>query len=184
MGPSASDAELLAATRSSAQAFAFFYDRYEAAVAGYFMRRTRDPDIAADLTAEVFASALRAAGRYKPHSVSAASWLFTIAHNTLATSIRRGRVEAAARTRLGLREAVAVEPDSLERVSALAADDSWATELLERLPPEQRDAVRARILEEREYAEIAAELKTSELVVRKRVSRGLASLRNELEGDR
>ncbi len=34
-----SDAELLAATRSEPEAFAVFYDRYEAAVAGYFMGR-------------------------------------------------------------------------------------------------------------------------------------------------
>jgi hypothetical protein len=46
-----SDAELLAAASSDPVAFGRFYDRYEAAVAGYFVRRTRIPEVAADLTA-------------------------------------------------------------------------------------------------------------------------------------
>jgi RNA polymerase sigma-70 factor (ECF subfamily) len=52
---------------------------------------------------------------------------------------------------------------------------------LERLPAEQREAIRARILDEQSYREIATRLRTSQLVVRKRVSRGLATLREELE---
>ena len=39
----------------------------------------------------------------------------------------------------------------------------------------------ARIVEERSYAEVARELKTSELVVRKRVSRGLSALRAQTD---
>ena len=52
----------------------------------------------------------------------------------------------------------------------------------ESLPADQRDAVQARIVEERPYPEIARELRTSEMVVRKRVSRGLATLRERMEG--
>jgi hypothetical protein len=43
----ASDAALLAASGSDPEAFARFYDRYEAALVGYFGRRTGDPEIAA-----------------------------------------------------------------------------------------------------------------------------------------
>lgn len=176
-----SDAELLAAARSDADAFASFYDRYEAPIVGYFMRRTGDAELAADLTAEVFAAALAAAARYRPEAPSAAGWLFTIAHNTLATSLRRGRVEARARRRMGIRDAVELASDDLERIEAAAGREGWVTELMERLPPEQREAIRARILEERSYGEIATRLRTSQLVIRKRVSRGLATLREELE---
>ena len=38
-----------------------------------------------------------------------------------------------------------------------------------------------RIVEERTYPEIAVELRCSEMVVRKRVSRGLSRLRRQLE---
>ena len=52
------DAQLLAATRSDPEAFARFYERYERSIVGYFMRRTADPELTADLTAETFAAAL------------------------------------------------------------------------------------------------------------------------------
>lgn len=52
--------------------------------------------------------------------------------------------------------------------------------LLAALPPDQHAAVRARVLEERGYDEIAAELECSTAVVRQRVSRGLSTLRTHL----
>jgi RNA polymerase sigma factor (sigma-70 family) len=52
--------------------------------------------------------------------------------------------------------------------------------LLAELPPDEQVAVRARVIEERDYSEIASELGCSELVVRKRVSRGLSRLRAAL----
>jgi len=176
-----SDRELLAAARSDPDAFAAFYDRYETPVVGYFMRRTGDPEVAADLTGEVFAAVLGSAHRYRAQAPTAAGWLFTIAHHALAQSLRRGRVEARARRRLGIRDAISFQEEDLERVEEAASASGWVGELLERLPVEQRDAVRARIVDERSYPDIAGELEISELVVRKRVSRGLSNLRAELE---
>ena len=75
--------------------------------------------------------------------------------------------------------------EALERVEALATADASAQFLregLEALPADQREAVLARVLDEQDYAEIAATARTSESVVRKRVSRGLAGLRSRLEG--
>ncbi|HEX3874827.1 MAG TPA: RNA polymerase sigma factor [Solirubrobacteraceae bacterium] len=178
------DGDLLAATRSDPEAFASFYDRYETSVVGYFMRCTRDPELAADLTAEVFAAALGAARRYRPDEPTAAGWLFTIARNTIAKSVRRGQVESRARARLGIREAIGLGAGELERVEAEASGDGWVLHLLDRLPVSQREAIRARIVDERTYVEIAADLRTSELVIRKRVSRGLATLKAELERPR
>ena len=65
---------------------------------------------------------------------------------------------------------------ALERVEAIASSDVALAALAE-LPDDQRAAVRARIVEERAYAEIAVSARTSESVIRKRVSRGLAGLR-------
>ena len=172
------DAELLAAALVDPEAFGRFYDRYEAAVAGYFMRRTGVPEVAADLTAEVFADALAAAARYRPDGPTAAMWLFAIARNKLSNSMRRGRVEARARRRAGV-ERVELHEDGLARLAA-AEGDRWVVEMLDGLPVEQREAIRARVLNERDYQDIAGELRASELVVRKRVSRGLAKLRQRL----
>lgn len=180
-----SDAELLAATQTEAEAFAAFYRRYERLILGFLMRRTGNPELAADLMAEVFAAALRAAHRYRPDSDSdsdtAGGWLLTIAQRTLLSSLRRGRVEDRARRKLGIREAVTFSGEELERIEALASLDGQSVELLGRLPAAQREAIRARVLDEDSYREIAARLKTSELVVRKRVSRGLSTLKRQLE---
>lgn len=183
----ATDTELLAATGSDPEAFGEFYDRFETAVVGYLLRRTGDVELAIDLAGEVFATALQSAGRYRPGAKdgqSAAPWLFTIAQNKLTDARRRGQVESRARRRLGLREAVEYDDEALDRIESKLSQTGWVTKLLERLPDDQREAVRARILDERPYGEIAGELQTSELVVRKRVSRGLAALRKSMEETR
>ena len=68
---------------------------------------------------------------------------------------------------------------ALERIESLEGDQ--ALQLLGELPTDQRRAIEGRVLEERDYRELAAELTCSESVMRQRVSRGLRSLRERLE---
>jgi RNA polymerase sigma-70 factor (ECF subfamily) len=68
-----------------------------------------------------------------------------------------------------------------ETVERIAALDRTALTLVEELPRDQQEAVRARVVDERDYAEIATDLRCSEAVVRKRVSRGLGTMRARLE---
>src|SRR3954465_3821579 len=96
------DEELLRACARDADAFATFYGRHVHAVAGWFLRRTRSPELAADLTAETFADALRGVRRFDPKRGLAIAWLFGIAHRELARAVERGRVEDRARRRLRL----------------------------------------------------------------------------------
>jgi Sigma-70, region 4 len=86
-----------------------------------------------------------------------------IAEHKLIDSLRRARVDSSARQRLGP-EPVTLEDADLERVEELASlgDDGYVERLLRDLPPDQRDAVHARVLDERSYAEIAGELHCSE----------------------
>ena len=58
--PDVDDGALLALVRSEPEAFGMFYRRYERSVLGYFMRRTGDAEVAADLAAETFAAAFSA----------------------------------------------------------------------------------------------------------------------------
>ena len=79
---------------------------------------------------------------------------------------------------------IAITDADLERVEALATAEAVTPLLrqgLRELPRDQREAVVARVLAEDEYADIAARARTSELVIRKRVQRGLTSLRHRLE---
>jgi len=175
------DEELLCVAFEDGDAFAVFYGRYERPVAGFFVRATGSGELAGDLTAEVFAQALDAASRFDPALGSAAAWLFGIARHVLLRSRERGRVEDGARRRLGMPR-LELDDDAIARIE-LAGSDGRALELLSQLPADQRDAVVARVVDERGYGEIAGELQCSESVVRKRVSRGLAGLRVWLKED-
>jgi len=164
-------------------AFAVFYERHLPAMLGFFLRRTGDRELTADLAAEVFAAALLAGERYRPGERPALAWLYGIAAHKLVDSHRRGCVEDAARRRLSL-DALALEDEDLRRVEELAATEAiepCVRAALATLPAHERDAVLARVVEERDYREIASGLRCSEMVVRKRVSRGLQALRSELK---
>jgi RNA polymerase sigma factor (sigma-70 family) len=178
-----SDAELLERTAREPKAFAAFYRRHERLILRFLMARCRDAELTADLAAETFASALEAAARFdpvrSPGGTSAVPWLLAIARNTLLTSVRRGVVAEGARRRLGA-EPLVLDDDALARVELRAGSDLPLADLLAGLPDDLRDAVVARVLEEREYDEIAAQLGCSMQVVRKRVSRGLTRLRSVL----
>ena len=76
-------------------------------------------ELAADLTAEVFAAAIVSAGSFRPELGSARAWLFGIARHELAQSWRRGRVEAQARRRLGM-EPLVLSDENLERIDRSA----------------------------------------------------------------
>lgn len=174
------DGELLARTAAGdAEAFGAFYDRFEREVLGYLVRATGRGDLAADLCAEVFAQALSSAGRFRPELGKARAWLFGIVRHELADALHRGQVEDRARRRLEI-EALVLHDRALGQIESLAADDA-VPELLSELPPDQRAAVAGRVLEERDYTELAASLQCSPSVVRQRVSRGLRALRSRLE---
>jgi RNA polymerase sigma factor (sigma-70 family) len=157
--------------------FGRFYERHVREVLGYMMRRTGDPDAAADLTAETFAAAIVARRRFRPGGAPAGAWLLTIGHHKLVDYQRRGYAEERARRRLAMERRPPAEEDR-EMIRALG--DEVTLSQLQALPSDQRSAVQARVIDERPYADIAAELDTSEAAVRMRVSRGLATLRGRL----
>lgn len=173
------DADLLRASLRDPQAFGTFYDRLEAPILRYFVRATGRADIAADLTSETFANALVSRQNYRPEAGTPQAWLFGIARHVLADALQRGRVEDDARALLGM-EPVSLSDDQLDRIDDLLSSGSRASEALSALPEDQRLAVQGRVVEEREYHDLAAMLDCSPSVVRQRVSRGLRSLRATL----
>jgi RNA polymerase sigma factor (sigma-70 family) len=175
-----SDVELLADARLDGQAFGAFYRRHERAMLGYFLHWSRSPELAADLTAETFAAAFESLASFLSERGEPRAWLFGIARHVLARSVRRGRVEADARRRLGM-PVLVVDDDALGRIEAMASLEGIALELLEELSPTLRSAVFGRVVQEREYGELAQSLECSEAVVRQRVRRGLARLRDRME---
>jgi RNA polymerase sigma factor (sigma-70 family) len=174
---------LLVAAQRGGEPFAAFYRHFERSILGFFMRATNRADIAADLTAETFACALESVASFDPARGRADQWLFGVARNVLGKSYRSRRVDAAARARLGLPQLV-LDDDVIDVISRLTEGPNVATGALAQLPHEQRQAIEAHVLHERDYADIAGQLACSEAVVRQRVSRGLRALRTRLAGER
>jgi RNA polymerase sigma factor (sigma-70 family) len=174
---------LLTAAQVGRTEFTAFYRHFERSMLGFFMNATGRPDLAADLAAETFARALESVEAFDPARGRADQWLCGIARNVLGESFRHGRVEVAARARLGLPELV-LDDHAAETIRRLSAKHEPLTVALGALPDEQQHAIAARVVDERECPEIARELECSEALVRQGVSRGLRTLRTRLAGER
>lgn len=165
-----------------AEAFAGLYGRHERAMVAFLLRRTGSAELAADLASEAFAAALLSWRSGQRPELDEQGWLYGIARHKLIDSYRRGRVEDDARRQLGMHP-VALSDETVARIEGLVSETP-ALDLVEHLPAGEREAVTARVIEDRDYREIAEELCLSEQVVRKRVSRGLARLRAVMGGER
>jgi RNA polymerase sigma factor (sigma-70 family) len=175
------DQELLEDTRAGdADAYGEFFARHAEMVRAYLRKRVGSAELAADLVAETFAAALLAVHRgHAEHVPNGAAWLLGIARNKLIDSYRAARVQDAARTELGLPR-VAVDDEELERIDHIAGIEQPVGAALEQLSPQEREAIIERIVRERDYSEIASGLGQAETTIRKRVSRGLMRLRQEM----
>jgi RNA polymerase sigma-70 factor (ECF subfamily) len=127
---------------------------------------------------ETFAQALLAVhDQDRDLPVIPIAWLLTIARNELIDSVRRGRVQDTTRRRLAFQPLELADRD-IAAIEDAAADADLLTELEATLPADQFHAFTARVLDGRDYADIAGELECSPSVVRKRVSRAAAHLRS------
>jgi RNA polymerase sigma-70 factor (ECF subfamily) len=171
------DTELLSS--GVASDFGCFYDRHVGAVTAFVGSWIGEPDVVFDLVAETFARALEHRLRYDPSKGPPVGWLLGIARNLMIDSARRGQVESESRERLGMGR-VELDEEQLEVIADRA--DVQLGDALASLEAFQREAVIRRVVLEESYRAIAADLRCSEQVVRKRVSRGLARLREGLEG--
>jgi RNA polymerase sigma factor (sigma-70 family) len=162
-----------------ADQFGLFYARHEDFVLSFFLRRARNGELAADLTAETFARALAGRRTFDSSLGEPRGWLYGIARNVMSESLARGRVEDSARRELGL-ERLSLDDEAIAQIQELTGE--IALTQLDGLPEDQRIAVRGRVLEEAQYEELARALRCSPSVARQRVSRGLRTLRKRLEG--
>ena len=178
-----SDAELLRALRREPRAVGALYDRYALRLVRYLRQEGADEDVAFDAVQEVFARLIVHRRRVHPGADGSAwPWLVVTGRNLLRDWRRRRAVDARARLRLGI-AAVSDETvaDDLERAEALRLTPLLGL-ALDQLPPDQRTAVTARVLNELDYAEIASATGASEVTVRRRVSRGLRAMQTFLQG--
>jgi RNA polymerase sigma factor (sigma-70 family) len=167
------------------EGFVRFYREEAETVLMFLTRRTLDPEVALDLTAETFAQAWRGWPRVRSDSgEEMRAWLFTIARRQLGHYLRSGYAQRRAIARLGIRMP-SVHEDDLAAIEHAAGLGDLRRDLaveLGRLSGEQREALQLRVVEEMPYEEVARRLGVSEPAARARVSRGLRALERALGG--
>jgi RNA polymerase sigma factor (sigma-70 family) len=169
-GPS--DASLL--RNSDPAAFGELYSRHMEEVYRWFRRRIEWA--ASDLTAETFARAWLARGRFRDErDGSALPWLLGIAANLLADTVRRDRIETRARKRLGLPLDLATEDGFTEAEDRLSPREALARGVAQ-LGDHERQALELRVVEELPYDQVARRLAIRPAAARLRVSRALRRL--------
>lgn len=176
------DDRLLELTPRVPQAFGVFFARHRDALVAFLVRQTGSQEVAAEIAAETFAAVFESVGRFDRRRGEARGWLFGVARVTMLASFRKQRAEDGARRRLGV-TVVGHSDEAWERVEERL--DAALPDLLSglgELPRAERNAVLARVIEERDYADIADSEQASEAAIRQRVRRGLARLRKTAEG--
>jgi RNA polymerase sigma factor (sigma-70 family) len=171
---------LLAARRGDPESFGAFFREHNAVVLACLARRVDEPEVAADLLAETFASLLTVVrDRRRELPKHPLGWLLLTARNLLIDHHRHGVVVEAARRELQMAP-VALDDRDIELIVEAGRDDELLRRIFELLPVEQANALTARVIDELDYPVIARGAHTSEAVIRKRVSRALATLRAAL----
>ncbi len=169
--------------REDPSTFADVYVEYHEQVLRFFARRTFDPETAFDLMAETFAELFAHIDGFRGETEEQGrAWMWTVARHQLYRWRERGIVERRSLERLGVPIASLgqVEYERIEDLADLQRVRPQLEQALDQLGSEQREALRLRVLEHREYDDIAQQCGASPQVIRARVSRGLRQLAKSL----
>ncbi|HEY3673682.1 MAG TPA: RNA polymerase sigma factor [Acidimicrobiia bacterium] len=164
-----------AAVDGDRQAFKQLYLQNVRPIFGFLVART-DYHLAEELTAETFARAYAAIGRYQPSEVPFRAWLFRIAHNLV---IGRARRKSSSDVPLGdelTATARHADPGVDEQVS-LTFETERLRACMQQLSVAHAEVLDLRYLRELSVAETAAVLGAGEEAVRALTYRALKALR-------
>lgn len=152
------------------EAFEALFSRHAGRVQGFLTRMVRDGPLAEDLLQTTFLSVIRARGRYEP-GTRFTPWLLTIAANAARDALRR-RQHSEAFSQESDPSPVSVAPGVGDPGMRRRIEDA-----LQRLPPDQREAVILSKVEGWSFEEIASMRGISVVAARVRAHRGYEKLR-------
>ena len=164
----ADEQRLVEAAQRDPSRFADLYEANFDRVYAFVARRVPSREEAEDVTAEVFHQALAGLAGFEWQGTPFVAWLLGIASHLVARRWQASRPEAL----LDELE-VAATSDQAERQALF-------TQLLERLPKDQRHVIRRRFLEHRGIREIAQEMGRSEGAIKQLQFRALETLRSQV----
>jgi RNA polymerase sigma factor (sigma-70 family) len=146
-------------------------------VTRFVARRVADPQLVADLTAEVFLTVIEAAAGYRGSHGGPRTWLYGIARNVIAAEFRRSaREQHAASLIAGRRLLDADDVDRLtQRIDALRQVRELHA-ALQALPEGERAVLELVAVDGLTVAEAAAALRIRPVAARVRLHRARKSL--------
>ncbi len=165
------------AKRGDTAAISDLYNRHVGPVYRYLLYRVNDPDVAEDITADVFTRALESLSHYDERGVPFSAWLYRIAHARLVDHWRKTQ----------RRPVLTLDDPTIQKW--LNQDDSTSGDILqhealhkalELLTEEQQQVVVLKFLMECDNAEIANVIGKTETAVKALQRRGLEALRRIL----
>jgi RNA polymerase sigma-70 factor (ECF subfamily) len=177
----AEDADLIARVRKGdVEGFNLLISRWEKRVFNYLLRLTGNPDDSMDLSQDVFLKAYQNI-RKLDDTARFGPWLFRIAHNEAYSGFRKKRPEVAAPE---FETQGSETKDSFfdrQIAPGIAVDLSLAISgLLDRLSPEQREAVVLKIYQGFKFDEMAEILECPVSTIKSRLYTALELLKTEL----
>ena len=162
--------------RGDETAIAQIYSEYGGTVFGFLINTLRDRGEAEDVQQKVFTEVWSRGASYDPSRASLLTWIMQIARSRAIDQLRRSR------------------PEPVEDVEIFATDsspddgftdelnDQWQfAHLLQRLPKDESDLLRARFYDGKSQSEIAEETGIALGTVKMRMVHGLRRLREMLE---
>jgi RNA polymerase sigma-70 factor (ECF subfamily) len=160
-------------------AFTAFYRAHVDEVTRFVTRRLADPQLAADLTAEVFLAVIEAAAGYRGSFGGPRTWLFGIARNVIAAEFRRSAREHRAEQVIAGRRLL--DSDDIDRLTARIDASRRVRELhaeLRALPESERAVLELVSVDGLTVTEAAAALNIKPVAARVRLHRARRALRS------
>jgi RNA polymerase sigma factor (sigma-70 family) len=166
--------------RTDPDALEAFYREHIDAVQRFVARRVTSPELAADLTADVFVAAIESAHRYRADRGAPAAWLYGIARHVVSAEYRRARRERDRPAIAG--SALLDEQDVADIVARIDAEAS-ARELydaLERLSEPERAVLELVAVDQLTVTEAASALGIRKVTARVRLHRARRRMTDQL----
>ena len=161
---------LIEAAQRDPLRFAELYESNFERVYAFVVYRVRDREEAQDLTAEIFHQALASIQRFEWQGKPFAAWLLGIAARVLADRWEQ----------LGKRQEVAADEVKEAGIEAVTEQRAMLFQLVDALPPDQRQVIIRRFVDQRTIREIAQEFGRSEGAVKQLQFRALQTLRSHM----
>ena len=158
-------------------AFTEFYRAHVDEVTRFVARRVADPQLVADLTAEVFLAVIEAAARYRGSFGGPRTWLYGIARNVVAAEFRRSVREQRAESLVAGRRLL--DADDVDRLMDRIDAYQQVRELheaLRTLPEGERAVLELVSVDGLTVAEAAAVLRIRPVTARVRLHRARQAL--------